>query len=227
MEFQKHQKHQGSLLKLVSETPNTVHINTKQAIPGFKNSGVLCYVNSFLQLLFCMDGSLELLCKIEAKTDVLKEFIKLAKVYKDAVSDTTSCAALDAPRYLDPSVFARYLIKSSVWLGGGQNDVSEAMLVLLENDFMDKEFRSIFVGKYKNGIMCMVCKEISKTTEEFTSIMLENSTEGISSTPTIGNLIGQHTSEEVLLPGEEYACEKCKQKSRAIKKLGEYIDFLY
>ena len=181
-----------------------------EIVPGFHNFSVLCYLNSVLQLLFSLDNSLETLNEIDTDAEVLGEFVRLAKEYKSSLNHHT---------VLRSENFAKVLIKSSGFLTEGQNDVSEAFLVLLDSDNMDKSYQQQFTGKHKNIVMCMHCDHLSKRLEDFTSIMLHVPPD-LSKTPTIGNLITNFTSQEVLLPGEEYDCDKCGKKSRAIKKLG-------
>ena len=98
----------------------------------------------------------------------------------------------------------------------GQNDVSEALMEILENKFLSKEYRNEFVGRYKNTTVCQHCHDRSVAYNEFTILLTELPDDA--KTYSVAKLIEKHCSSEFLSKGNEWKCDKCGKETLAQKK---------
>ena len=183
----------------------------KVSPPGFRNNSTVCYLNSVMQMLFSIDESNAYLSKDHMPADPTERALLIRYLYMLCYGWTQHRGVLDACK------MASLLINNSTFLTSGQNDASEALFDILENPFINKQYRNEFVGKYKNSVVCQHCQESSETFDEFTSLHI--AVPETSDVYSIAKLIGNHCSREYLAKGEEYKCEKCSRSTRALKKM--------
>lgn len=202
--------------------------------PGLYNHGNTCYLNSALQCLIHTPalaqiflnkgGELDGLLKCHQKLVVMNQ---LRSVIVHAWSANDSNKKVISPT----SIVHNIRLVARNFRPGRQEDAHEFIVQLLDkihesmlklhniklNDKLANTtaISRIFGGAFRNELKCCQCGYKSHTFNSFMDLSLDI-TKGISS---VSSAVAAFSKPEVLDRGNEWKCEKCNKKVRAVKQM--------
>ena len=194
---------------------------------GLNNTGAICYLNSFLQM---MVGCTSLSRAILDNPDYMqktKTGAAMLEYFQAATAPSPARIALLSSKVLVALRADLATRRPKVKFGSGQESASEALILIL--DMMeppksgqltrvshDSPTTSLFINRVRCALQCRECKSVTSKTEDYSVMMnlfhIDHLKTKVTTPKEFSDAIRTQISET-----NDFTCSKCRKKTNALR----------